>query len=385
MNFPPIDFPARIAAVAARLRREGADAYVGTRQAALHYLHGAFMPWRGAVIVTADGACETSLLGDGCLPRARGRHRRHPDGILVRRDDRGHPRDARAPGRRRRPGRPRPEPSGRGTDRAGHADGVRVPGPAVEAAGGEARERHPLDRRRDAHQVARRDRAPEAGRPRLGHRLPRGPRRGASRRHGEPRGRRDRAGHPRPRQHLGLGDHRGTEVGSGPRTGFLRGVTQQATDRPLGRDEFVILDLHPMIDLYLADTSIPVFLGKPSARQAAMIDCWEDVAATMLAGLTPGRPIAECVKEGIATFAKHGFSDFSLPLFGHGLGTCARTRPFLNLRSDDVVQPGMVVALGTHLYVPDAGGMRLEFPAMITERGAEPLVETPPKVHRVAA
>ena len=41
----------------------------------------------------------------------------------------------------------------------------------------------------------------------------------------------------------------------------------------------------------------------------------------------------------------------------------APTRPFINLRSHDEVTPGMVVALGTHLYRPGLGGMRLEYPS----------------------
>lgn len=385
MNFPPIDFPARIAAIAARLRREGADAYVGTRQAALHYLHGAFMPWRGAVIVTADGACETVYWAmDASRVREEGTVAAITefwfDGMTeaIRETlsrlgaangriglDLSHPGAAQiAPGmltaaeyldlQSKLPGA-KLENGTRWID-----DVMLIKSPAEIARLKQAALVSDIGFRAGLAEV----------RPGVTENHVAGVIEQAIRDHGST---------------WAWAITGGTEVGSGPRTGFLRGVTQQATDRPIGRDEFVILDLHPMIDLYLADTSIPVFLGKPTARQAAMIDCWEDVAATMLAGLMPGRPIAECVKEGIATFAKHGFSDFSLPLFGHGLGTCARTRPFLNLRSDDVVQPGMVVALGTHLYVPDAGGMRLEFPAMITDRGAEPLVETPPKVHRVAA
>ena len=155
----------------------------------------------------------------------------------------------------------------------------------------------------------------------------------------------------------------GTEVGAGERTGFLRGVTQQATDRPIGRDEFVILDLHPLLDLYMADTALPIFLGRPTEAQATLIDCWEETVQTMLAALTPGHAIADCARRGIAVFEKHGLAEFGLPLFGHGLGTCARTRPFINLRSHDEVTPGMVVALGTHLYRPGLGGMRLEYPS----------------------
>ena len=105
----------------------------------------------------------------------------------------------------------------------------------------------------------------------------------------------------------------GTEVGAGERTGFLRGVTQQATDRPIGRDEFVILDLHPLLDLYMADTALPIFLGRPTGAQAALIDCWEETVQTMLTALTPGRAIADCARRGIAVFEKHGLAEFGLP------------------------------------------------------------------------
>src|SRR5690606_35135413 len=57
-SFTPIDFRARRGKVAASVKAAGFDAYVGTRQGGLHYLSGAFMPWRGAVIVTANGECE---------------------------------------------------------------------------------------------------------------------------------------------------------------------------------------------------------------------------------------------------------------------------------------------------------------------------------------
>ncbi len=381
----PIDFAARVAAVAAQVRQAGASAYVGTRQAGLHYLRGAFMPWRGAVIVTADGACETVYWA---MDASRAREEGAPghttefwfDGMTEAiRDTLG--RLGAAEGRigldLSHPGAAQIAPGmltaaeyldlqGK-LPKAKLENGVRwiddvmlIKSPAE------------IERLRHAAHVS--DIGWRAGlsavRPGVTENHVAGVIEQAIRDHGST---------------WAWAITGGTEVGSGPRTGFLRGVTQQATERRIGRDEFVILDLHPMLDLYLADTSIPVFVGRPNARQAAMIDCWEDVAATMLESLVPGRPVKECVQRGIATFEKHGLAEFSLPLFGHGLGTCARTRPFLNLRSDDIVQAGMVVALGTHLYVPGEGGMRLEFPAVVTDKGAQALVETPPKVHRVAA
>jgi Xaa-Pro dipeptidase len=380
----PIDFAARIAALAARLRKEGVAAYIGTRQASLHYLHGAFMPWRGAVIVTADGASETVYWAMDCS-RVReegtvgtltefwfdGMTEAIRDALVRLKADKGrvgldlsHPGAAQvAPGM---------------LTAAEYLDlQAKLPGAVLENGVRWIDDLMVIKSRAEIERLLEAARVSD-----LGFRAGLGAiKEGVTENHVA--GVIEQA----------IRDHGstwawavtgGTEVGSGPRTGFLRGVTQQATDRRIGRNEFVILDLHPMIDLYLADTAIPVFLGNPDETQRRMIACWEDVASTMLASLRPGRPVTDCVREGIATFAKHGFADFGLPLFGHGLGTCARTRPFLNLRSDDTVQPGMVVALGTHLYVPGSGGMRLEYPAVVTEQGAKPLVETPPRVHYLA-
>lgn len=175
----------------------------------------------------------------------------------------------------------------------------------------------------------------------------------------------------------------GTEVGSGPRTAFFRGVTQQATEKRIGENEFVILDIHPMVELYLVDFALTGFLGKPNGEQQKLIDCWQDTADTLRSGLKPGTPVGEICKNAVKVFQKHGFADYGLPMFGHGLGTCARTRPFMGLKSEEVLKPGMVLALGTHLYKPGVGGARQEYPLLITETGAEPLSKHPSKIYPI--
>lgn len=382
LNFTTIDHNERVARVAAQLRARGVDAYVGTRQAALHYLGGAFMPWRGAVIVTADARCEIVYWAMDCsrLASEGAGMPTHEfwfsDFIRILAE--------------------RLHALGAGNGRLGldlsHPGAAQVaPGMLTAAEYLELRERLPqarldngvdllddvmliktpaeLERLRHAARVSDHGFAAGLAACRVGatENSVAGAIEQAIREHGST---------------WSWAVTGGTEVGSGERTGYLRGVTQQATERRLRAGEFVILDLHPMIDLYLADTAIPVFMGTPSAEQQRLIDCWESTVATLLDALRPGRPITEVVQAGLAVFERHGLAEFGLPLFGHGLGTCARTRPFLNMRSTDVVQPGMVVALGTHLYHPGLGGMRLEYPVAIDEHGAQPLLQTPAKVVR---
>jgi len=379
-----IDFQARVAALAARLARDNVAAYVGTRQAALHYLCGAFMPWRGAVIVTASGACELvywamdseRVKAEGCP---------HPvieftgSGMteLIAKRLAAHASDRGRIGLDlAHPGAAQVAP---GMLTAGEYLDLKSQLPSAELINGVTliddlmliKSAAEIERLRRAAQVAH-----------LGFVAARyAVREGVTENH--------LAG----LVEMTIRDHGstwawavtgGTEVGAGDRTAFLRGVTQQGTDRVLRRNEFVIVDLHSMIDLYLSDLSIPIFYGKPNDAQCRAIDCWEEAAATMLSALRPGRAVRDCVQEGIGAFGRNGLSDFGLPLFGHGLGTCARTRPFMNLSSEDVLQAGMVIALGTHFYQPGVGGMRLEYPVLITETGAEPLAPVPAKVQFVS-
>lgn len=378
-----IDFNARVAALAARLAQENIAAYVGTRQASLHYLCGAFMPWRGAVIVTAAGDCEVvywsmdseRVKAEGCP---------HPifeftgSGLteLIAKRLAAHKSDRGSIGLDlSHPGAAQVAP---GMLTAGEYLDLKSALPSADLVNG-VRFIDDLMLIKSAPEIERLRRAAEVGH--IGFQAAlKAVREGVTENH--------LAG----LVEAAIRDHGstwawavtgGTEVGGGERTGFLRGVTQQSTDRVIRKNEFVIVDLHSMIDLYLSDLSVPIFFGKPNDAQRRAIDAWEQAAAAMLASLRPGRAVRDCVQEGIAAFGKSDVGQFGLPLFGHGLGTCARTRPFMNASSDDVLQSGMVIALGTHFYQPGIGGMRLEYPVLITEKGAEALAPVPARVQFV--
>lgn len=174
----------------------------------------------------------------------------------------------------------------------------------------------------------------------------------------------------------------GTEVGSGLRTGFLKGVTQPATEKILQKDELVIVDLHPMYQLYLSDLAGNFYLGEKPPKQIANIaDCWESTVEILLKSIKPGAVIDDIVNKGFSNIKKKGFEQYSVKAFGHGLGTCARVEPYIVENNQAQFKENMVIALGTHVYVPKIGGMRLELPVLVTKSGAEPLSKWPSKLH----
>jgi len=381
----PIDFQDRVARLASHCAELGLDAYVGTRVASLHWINGAFMPWRGAVVVTASGQVQTIYWA--------------MDASRVKQEGAGLPVSTFAGSGFVEAVADTLNHMGCGSGRLGLD--LAHPG-AAQVAPGMLTAQEYLDLAaslpnatlvngvdaiddlmllKDAAELARLRQAAEVAeagfqagldaiRPGATENDIAGEIERAIRRNGST---------------WAWAVTGGTEVGAGPRTAYLHGVSQQSTDRPIGADEFLILDIHTLIDLYMSDFALPVFFGTPTAEQSRMIDAWEGAIDTLFATFRPGAKVSDCARAAHAYFEDKGFGDVGLPLFGHGLGTCARTRPFINTASTDVVQQGMVVALGCHLYVPGHGGMRLEYPAVVEANGLQPLGNWAPRVVRKSA
>ncbi len=167
----------------------------------------------------------------------------------------------------------------------------------------------------------------------------------------------------------------GTEVAAGERTAYLGGVTQPATRSPINTGDNVILDIHTMYDLYLADLAGNAVIGRPTPEQQTLRDAWKASLDRMLGKIRPGTRICDVTRPAFEVIDDFGLADVKVPLFGHGLGTCARTPPLLTLDNEQQFQSGMAMALGVHLYQPGVGGMRIEQPLVVTDSGAEPLCD----------
>lgn len=176
----------------------------------------------------------------------------------------------------------------------------------------------------------------------------------------------------------------GTEVAFGPRTAYSKGVTQPATERKAEVGDMVIVDIHSMYDLYLADLACNLCLGRPSSAQRRLADAWEKGVDFLLKSLKAGESAEDAAERTWALMADLGYGDFTLKAFGHGLGTCARIPPYINPLSSQILEEDMTIAAGFHLYQPGVGGMRLELPAVIRSTGAEPLSDVPRVLHVIS-
>ena len=147
-------------------------------------------------------------------------------------------------------------------------------------------------------------------------------------------------------------------------------------DRPIERDDVVMLELGTCADGYWSDHTRTVVAGRASDRQrdalAAVLAAAEAAFAVAKPGVTGGSVDAA----SRAAVAERGFEQFPHHT-GHGTGfRYHESRPQLVPSSDHVLERGMVIVTEPGIYEEGLGGFRWEDNAAVTHEGALRLAAT---------
>ncbi|BEQ13186.1 Xaa-Pro peptidase family protein [Desulfoferula mesophila] len=379
-----INYPARVQKLQTLLAREGLDAYVASRFSSLSYLAGVFIPWRSAVVVPRSGQPVgiwwerdySRIVQDGWMSQniAWGADPDWHEAIAGVLEDQGAGQGRVAFEFRAAGGR-----VAMGILHAFEYQELLARLPQVEMSDGcplldqvmLIKEKQEIALLRQAAAIADAGflAAREALRPGVSENHVAGVAEAAMRDLGN---------------EFNWSQSGGTEVGSGHRTAYLGGVTQPATQKIIQDGDNIILDLHPMYRLYMADACYNLVVGKAGAEQRRLAGVWEKAVETLLAQSCPGVAISAAAKAAYQVFEEAGLGEYGLRAFGHGLGVDTRVTPSIGPGNDSLFQENMVIAAGAHLYVPGVGGMRLELPTLITADGAEPLCRFAQEVHLIS-
>jgi Xaa-Pro aminopeptidase len=173
-----------------------------------------------------------------------------------------------------------------------------------------------------------------------------------------------------------------TIVASGPRSALPHGV---ATDRVIGRGEFVTVDFGGIAGGYCSDCTRTVVTAPATDRHrdvyALVLRAQQAALDGLRAGITgrDGDRLARSVIEA----AGHG-DQFGHGL-GHGLGLAVHEGPTLSPREDAVLAAGAVVTVEPGVYIPAWGGVRIEDVVVLTPTGCENLTGLPKNLIEVSA
>jgi Xaa-Pro aminopeptidase len=164
-----------------------------------------------------------------------------------------------------------------------------------------------------------------------------------------------------------------SEFGSGTRTAL---VNPLPTNRKIKRGDLCLLDMGAAYRCYRGDIARMKVVGRPIREQRDLMDLEYECLKKAIAAVRPGAICSEVHRIGKqpiveAGYEKHGGWTAS----GHSNGLEQHEWPFLDERTDVLLEKGMIFCVEPGFTIPDKGTFRLEQMVLVTETGHETLTK----------
>ena len=158
-----------------------------------------------------------------------------------------------------------------------------------------------------------------------------------------------------------------TIVASGPRSAWAHA---RPTDKPLGKNELVVLDQGAILRGYCSDMTRTVFLGKASRKVQSLYQAVLEAQQAGKQAIRPGVTAGDVDKAARNTLKRVRLERYFTHSLGHGLGLEVHEMPRLGKGEETVLQEGMVLTVEPGVYIEGLGGIRIEDDVAVTARGA---------------
>ncbi|MFW9814732.1 MAG: M24 family metallopeptidase [Candidatus Thorarchaeota archaeon] len=120
-----------------------------------------------------------------------------------------------------------------------------------------------------------------------------------------------------------------------------------------------------------------MFMGEPSKRQKELFDAMLAAQDAALDAAGPGVYCSDVDKAARQAFKDKGVIHLVRHHTGHALGLEGHERPFLDLGSEDILNPGMIFSCEPGIYEESFGGFRHSDTFVVTDEGIEVLTKYP--------
>lgn len=170
-----------------------------------------------------------------------------------------------------------------------------------------------------------------------------------------------------------------TIVASGPRAALPHA---RASDRQIGRGEFVLIDFGAQVGGYCSDITRTLAMGRLDERQRAVYELVREAQQRACRGLRAGMTGREGDALARDVISARGYGDAFGHSLGHGLGLEVHEAPRLAVTAEARLPVGTVVTVEPGIYLAGWGGVRLEDdvwlgpdgPALLTDGQTELII-----------
>ena len=120
-----------------------------------------------------------------------------------------------------------------------------------------------------------------------------------------------------------------------------------------------------------------MFMGDPTSRQKELFDAMMVAQDAALEAAGPGVKCADVDRAARDAFKAKDVFHLVRHHTGHALGMEGHERPFLDIGSEDILQPGMIFSCEPGIYEQGLGGFRHSDTFVVTEDGIEVTTKYP--------
>jgi Xaa-Pro aminopeptidase len=161
-----------------------------------------------------------------------------------------------------------------------------------------------------------------------------------------------------------------TIVASGHRSALPHG---RPSDKAISPGEAVIVDFGAQVDGYCSDETVTLTVGKADDEILKICTVVRDAQQKGIAIVRSGTPVQDVDAVVRGYIEEQGYGQFFKHGTGHGVGIAVHEAPSVTVKSDGLLEEGMVITIEPGIYLPGLGGARLEEMVLVTETGAEVL------------
>ena len=151
-----------------------------------------------------------------------------------------------------------------------------------------------------------------------------------------------------------------------------------AGDKKIETGDPITIDFGIEYAHYWSDCTRTFFPGKPDPQFESIYRVVLEAQKKAIAKIRPGIPIHEIDLSARQAIEKAGYGEFFIHRTGHGIGLDIHELPSVHGQNEEILKEGMVITVEPGIYIPGAGGVRIEDDVVVSGEGGA-VLNTYPK------
>ncbi len=159
-------------------------------------------------------------------------------------------------------------------------------------------------------------------------------------------------------------------IASGPNSAYPHA---KVSDRVLKNNEPVLIDIGIDIKGYKSDLTRNFFLGRMTPHYKQVIEATTLAQQEAIKMIRPAVKVADVDAHARKVLRRFGLAKYFGHSLGHGVGLEIHENPRLSVKSQAILEAGMIVTVEPGVYIPGKFGVRVEDMVLVNKEGCEVL------------